>query len=78
MPLVSRFSHSPARRRWLQGSAAALAAWGLPAAGQARTEGGAPVTVAQVVDMSPNLQDVGRDFLVGAQAAWQSVFGHEG
>lgn len=73
MPVVSRFSHSPARRRWLQGSAAALAAWGLPAAGQARTEGGAPVTVAQVVDMSPSLQDVGRDFLVGAQAAWQSV-----
>lgn len=73
MPLASSFPYSPSRRRWLQASAGVLGAWGLPAAPQARTEGGAPVTVAQVVDMSPGLQDVGRDFLVGAQAAWQSV-----
>lgn len=73
MPLVSCIRHSPARRRVLQAGTAALAAWGLPAAGQAPTEGGAAVTVAQVVDLSPSLQDVGRDFLVGSQAAWQST-----
>lgn len=34
---------------------------------------GTPIAVAQVVDLSRNLQDVGRDFLSGSQSAWQSI-----
>ncbi len=34
---------------------------------------GAPVAMATVVDISCNLQDVGRDLSSGSQSAWQSI-----
>lgn len=34
---------------------------------------GKPVLLAQVLDMSPGQQDVSRDFLAGARAAWQDI-----
>jgi ABC-type branched-subunit amino acid transport system substrate-binding protein len=32
-----------------------------------------PITVAQVVDVSPAQQDVSKDFLIGSRAAWQEI-----
>jgi ABC-type branched-subunit amino acid transport system substrate-binding protein len=32
-----------------------------------------PITVAQIVDMSPAQQDVSKDFLIGSRAAWQDI-----
>lgn len=69
--------HGTTRRRILSGAAglactiAAANAWpqnGRPAAGSARG-----LTVTQIVDSSPGQQDVSRDFLVGARAAWQDI-----
>jgi ABC-type branched-subunit amino acid transport system substrate-binding protein len=59
------------RRAALQSAAAAVlatscAAWGVP--GRAVPH---PVTVAQIVDVSNQQQDVSRDFLIGSRAAWQ-------
>lgn len=58
------------RRRWLQctGALGALAAPAVWAQGDAR-----PLAVAQIADMAPLHQDVGRDFLTGARAAWQDT-----
>lgn len=47
-------------------TAAAVAQPGKPA-------GGKPLTVAQIVDTSPDQQDVAKDFLVGSRAAWQDI-----
>ena len=75
MPSGLRSSLPISRRGLLHAASSALALWGLPSAAQPRPAGTdtTPITVAQVVDMSPNLQDVGRDFLAGSQAAWQSI-----
>lgn len=75
MPSGLPSSLSISRRGLLHAASSALALWGLPSAAQPRSPGTdtTPITVAQVVDMSPNLQDVGRDFLAGSQAAWQSI-----
>lgn len=32
-----------------------------------------PVTVAQIIDVSPSQQDISKDFLVGSRAAWQDI-----
>ena len=64
------------RRQWLQlGAAASLAPWGAAhaQARPGRTPDGAPLVVAQIADMSPGQQDVSRDFVVGARAAWQEL-----
>ncbi|MDZ7866402.1 ABC transporter substrate-binding protein [Acidovorax sp.] len=65
------------RRHWLQG----VAAMGL--AGQTWAQGSEPSAkkadaershvVAQVADLSPDQQDVSRDFLVGSRTAWQEI-----
>jgi hypothetical protein len=34
---------------------------------------GRPITVAQIVDMSPEQRDVSKDFLIGSRAAWQGI-----
>ena len=75
MPSGLRSSLPISRRGLLHAASSALALWGLPSAAQPRSPGTdtTPIAVAQVVDMSPNLQDVGRDFLAGSQAAWQSI-----
>ena len=64
------------RRQWLQlGAAASLAPWGAAhaQARPGRMPDGAPLVVAQIADMSPGQQDVSRDFVVGARAAWQEI-----
>ena len=71
---------APTRRQWLQatalgvlgGSTAVLAQ---PAGKNTGTKpaAGAPVaSVVQIVDMSAEQQDISRDLVVGARAAWQS------
>ena len=70
---------TPTRRQWLHGTAfagwfATQPVWAQtstkPAASKAAT-GPAIASVAQVIDMSAAQQDVSRDLLVGAQAAWK-------
>jgi len=75
MPLASIPRFPLRRRHLLHAAGSALATWSLSAAGQSRTAPAdvAPLAIAQVVDMSPSLQDVGRDFLTGSLAAWQSI-----
>jgi ABC-type branched-subunit amino acid transport system substrate-binding protein len=57
------------RRAFLAGGASVLA---LPAAAQPG-RGARPLVVAQVQDTSLAQQDVTRDFLIGARAAWQDL-----
>lgn len=67
------------RRKVLQHSAATFLSAGLAAQVQAQpggkpaSGGGRPAVIAQIVDMSPEQQDVSRDFLVGSRAAWQDI-----
>lgn len=58
------------RRTFLAGTASALA---LPALAQSRRGAERPLVVAQVQDGSAAEQDVTKDFLVGARAAWQDI-----
>jgi ABC-type branched-subunit amino acid transport system substrate-binding protein len=65
------------RRHWLQGAAAmglAGKAWAQAAEPSTKkSEGERPHVVAQVADLSPDQQDVSRDFLVGSRTAWQET-----
>lgn len=63
------------RRRALHALSGLVGLAHLPALSQteATPPTGDPVVVAQVVDLSRSLQDVGRDFLTGSQCAWQSI-----
>lgn len=69
--------HGVQRRHWLQGVAAvgmAGSAWAQnpePSARKADSE--RSHVVAQVADLSPDQQDVSRDFLVGSRTAWQEL-----
>lgn len=70
-PLSQRNLSSPSRRRWLQCAAlagAAPAAWAAPTTAAA----GRAITIAQIADLSAAQQDVSRDFVTGARAAWQA------
>jgi len=58
------------RRALLAGGASALA---LPALAQSGRGAPKPLVVAQVQDTSPAEQDVTKDFLIGARAAWQDI-----
>jgi hypothetical protein len=58
------------RRAFLAGSASTLA---LPVLAQPGRPALRPLVVAQLHDVSAAQQDVTRDFLVGARAAWQDV-----
>lgn len=66
--------HSPGRRRLVTGLAslgAALVA--APAHAQtARAAAGRNLALVQIIDSSPQQQDVTRDYLIGARAAWQA------
>lgn len=76
-PLSQRSLSSSSRRHWLQCAAlagAAPAAWAAPAA----TTTGRAITVAQIADVSAAQQDVSRDFVTGARAAWQEFNAHGG
>lgn len=71
LPLSPPSLSSPGRRRWLQCAALAGATplvWGAPAAATT----GRAIAIAQIADMSAAQQDVGRDFVTGARAAWQA------
>lgn len=57
------------RRRLLAGSAAFLA---MPLLAQPRGTT-RPIAVAQIFDSSSGEQDVSKDFLIGARAAWQDI-----
>jgi hypothetical protein len=53
-------------------------AWAQPARPAAARNPGKPgdtrtVTIAQIVDVSPEQQDVSKDFLIGSRAAWQDI-----
>lgn len=65
------------RRHWLQGVAAmglAGSTWAQGTEPSAKkTDGERPHVVAQVADLSPDQQDVSRDFLVGSRTAWQEI-----
>ncbi|MBC5783344.1 ABC transporter substrate-binding protein [Ramlibacter sp. USB13] len=69
MPLPLR------RRSLLAATAAALA---FPAFAQSARSSPRPLVVAQMHDVSAAEQDVTRDFLVGARAAWQDINAHGG
>jgi ABC-type branched-subunit amino acid transport system substrate-binding protein len=56
------------RRALLAGAAACV---GLPAAAQRPAL--RPIAVAQLLDTSPAEQDVAKDFVIGARAAWQDI-----
>ncbi len=62
---------SPGRRLALLGAAALVAAPRVFA--QPGKANGRPITVAQIVDASPEQQDVSKDFLIGSRAAWQDI-----
>lgn len=59
------------RRHWLQLCAAALLPSSPTWAQPSDKEELAPITIAQIADMSPSQQDVSRDFVTGACLAWQ-------
>jgi ABC-type branched-subunit amino acid transport system substrate-binding protein len=59
------------RRRTLLAAGAATLA--LPALGQPGRGAGQPIVVAQVHDATAAEQDVTKDFMVGARAAWQEI-----
>ncbi|EJE55048.1 hypothetical protein PMI14_00048 [Acidovorax sp. CF316] len=65
------------RRHWLQGVAAmglAGPAWGQGTDPSTRkSDADRPHVVAQIADLSPDQQDVSRDFLVGSRTAWQEI-----
>ncbi|TFZ08046.1 ABC transporter substrate-binding protein [Ramlibacter humi] len=69
MPLRDAFALR--RRALVVSTAAALTAPAVLA--QPGRPGGKPIAVAQLADMSPQQQDVSRDFLVGSRAAWQDI-----
>ncbi len=73
--------HSGITRRNLlvSATACALAAPSVILAQSSKPKTGAnTLSVAQIVDTSPEQQDVSRDFLVGSRAAWQTINTHGG
>ncbi len=63
------------RRQFLAAGAASVLP--LPALAQGRHDG-RPLTIVQPFDASPAEQDVSKDFLAGARAAWQEINGRGG
>ena len=64
------------RRQWLSSASAlgllvSLGSHAQPGGSAKAASGPAITSVAQIVDMSPEQQDVSRDLLVGSRAAWQ-------
>lgn len=65
-------SHLP-RRRALLAAACIIGSPAVLAQPRRSTAPSRPITVAQVVDVSPSQQDVSKDFLIGSRAAWQEI-----
>jgi len=76
---MTTLPHAPScsRRQLLRTVATAASVCALPTWSVAATSSRGPV-VAQVVDTSPQQQDVAQDFLIGARAAWQDINTHGG
>jgi ABC-type branched-subunit amino acid transport system substrate-binding protein len=67
------------RNLLVSATACALAAPSVILAQSSKPKTGAnTLSVAQIVDTSPEQQDVSRDFLVGSRAAWQTINTHGG
>lgn len=64
---------SAGRRNALRCAAALVLARTTAAWAQPGKPPGRPITIAQVVDMSPEQRDVSKDFLTGSRAAWQDI-----
>ena len=79
-PKAGQPAPASTRRQWLQATAAGMLACSTALQAQpagkgagAKAAAGAPVaTVVQIVDMSADQQDISRDLVVGARAAWQA------
>jgi hypothetical protein len=65
--------HNRDRRNALRCAAALVLARTTAAWAQPGKPAGRPITVAQIVDMSPEQRDVSKDFLIGSRAAWQDI-----
>lgn len=63
----------PPRRRLVLGLGAAAFVAAAQAQGGRALAANRSITVVQVVDTSPQQQDVSKDFLIGSRAAWQEV-----
>jgi ABC-type branched-subunit amino acid transport system substrate-binding protein len=70
---MNTLPHSAGRRTALRYAAALVLARTAAAWAQPGKPAGHPVTVAQIVDMSPEQRDVSKDFLIGSRAAWQHI-----
>jgi ABC-type branched-subunit amino acid transport system substrate-binding protein len=70
---MNTLPHSAGRRTALRCAAALVLARTAAAWAQPGKPAGHPVTVAQIVDMSPEQRDVSKDFLIGSRAAWQHI-----
>lgn len=70
---MTRSSTGLSRRLALQSAAAAVFATTCAAWAQPARQPGRAVTVAQIVDISNEQQDVAKDFLIGSRAAWQDI-----
>jgi len=64
---------SAGRRDALRCAAALVLARTTAAWAQPGKPAGRPITIAQIVDMSPEQRDVSKDFLIGSRAAWQDI-----
>lgn len=65
--------HTNRRRLLCATGALALSPWGFALATDKPKEDGPGYTIAQVIDTSVAQQDVSKDFMIGARAAWQEV-----
>lgn len=63
--------HHPVTRRRVLGTLGTAALAAAPAVRAQNPRSARSVAVAQVADLSPLRQDVSKDFLIGARAAWQ-------
>jgi hypothetical protein len=74
--MIAMSGFDPNRRRGLAAAAGAFSFAALPAWAQGGRNAAAPargLAIAQVVDTSPEQQDVAKDFLIGSRAAWQDI-----
>ena len=79
-PSFDHHSHpSCNRRQWLGWASLAATAgwsasgWAQPGASNRGGDGERTMTVAQIIDVSANQQDVSHDFLIGSRVAWQEI-----
>lgn len=77
MPLTEFRGSQLTRRAILRAAGAACAVGAMPCM-PAHAQDQRPLTVVQIVDLSPLHQDVSRDFFVGSRAAWTDINARNG